>query len=115
MINRRNFLYGVGSSIFLPSLESVSFSSDILDTNKKRIIFIFSPNGMNMKSWKIDNSQNDLSKLSPTLKVLEKFKDKTIVYSGMAQKKARANGDGGGDHARSMSTFLTGVQIKKTE
>jgi hypothetical protein len=115
MMNRRNFLYGVGSSIFLPSLESVSFSSDVVDTNKKRIIFVFSPNGMNMNSWKIDNSQNDLSKLSPTLEVLEKFRDKTIIYSNLAQKKARANGDGGGDHARSMSTFLTGVQIKKTE
>jgi hypothetical protein len=116
MINRRSFLYGAGSSIFLPYFSSISLgSSPKVDPDIKRIIFVFSPNGMNMDSWRIDNSQKDLSTLSPTLEVLEKFKDKTIVYSGMAQKKARANGDGGGDHARSMSTFLTGVQIKKTE
>lgn len=114
MINRRNFLYGTaGSVIFLPFFESVSYlnSQEII----KRAIFIFSPNGMNMKLWNIDNNQKDLNTLSPTLKPLENFKDRITVYSGLAQTKARANGDGAGDHARSMSTFLTGVQIKKTE
>jgi hypothetical protein len=34
--------------------------------------------------------------------------------TGLAQKKAEANGDGPGDHARAMATFLTGCQAKKT-
>jgi hypothetical protein len=37
-----------------------------------------------------------------------------LVISGLAQTKARANGDGGGDHARALSSFLTGVQVRKT-
>jgi len=111
-MNRRKFLYGVGSLISLPFFESISYGNH--NEKIKRAIFVFSPNGMNMSAWTINNDQKDLNILSPTLKPLEKFKDKIIVYSGLAQTKARANGDGAGDHARSMSTFLTGVQIKKT-
>lgn len=110
---RREFLYGAGSVILLPYFESLSLASS-KNSSVKKAIFIFSPNGMNMKLWNIDDNQQDLSILPPTLKPLVKFKDKIRVYSGLAQTNARPNGDGAGDHARSMSTFLTGVQIKKT-
>jgi hypothetical protein len=113
MINRRRFLYGAGSLVSLPFFESISYGN--FDTKINRAIFVFSPNGMNMNSWNINSDQKDLSVMSSTLKPLEKFKDRLVVYSGLAQTKARANGDGAGDHARSMSTFLTGVQIKKTD
>ena len=33
---------------------------------------------------------------------------------GLDHKKANANGDGGGDHARANATFLTGCQARKT-
>jgi hypothetical protein len=36
------------------------------------------------------------------------------VLSGLTCDKARANGDGPGDHARSLSAFLTGRQARKT-
>src|SRR5690606_37148960 len=41
-------------------------------------------------------------------------KEDVLVLSGLAQRKAYANGDGPGDHARAMATFLTGCQAKKT-
>jgi hypothetical protein len=37
------------------------------------------------------------------------------VLSGLAHDKARANGDGPGDHARAAATFLTGCQALKTD
>ncbi len=37
-------------------------------------------------------------------------KDDLLVLSGLTPDKARANGDGPGDHARAMATFLTGRQ-----
>src|SRR3954452_19214103 len=37
-----------------------------------------------------------------------------IVFGGLTCDKARANGDGGGDHARAGGAFLTGAQPKKT-
>ena len=39
----------------------------------------------------------------------------TQVISGLTHDKARANGDGAGDHARACSTFLTGKQAHKHE
>lgn len=113
MINRRSFLYGAGSLITLPYLESLSFGSE-KDTFK-RMVIVFSPNGMNMESWNLKQDAGVITELSPTLMTLKEHQKDIIVYGGLAQTKARANGDGGGDHARSMSTFLTGVQIKKTD
>jgi hypothetical protein len=48
------------------------------------------------------------------LKNLEAFKDHISVFTNLAQHRAEANGDGPGDHARSMATYLTGMQARKT-
>ena len=53
--------------------------------------------------------------LTDILKPLENVKDKMLVLSGLTADKARANGDGGGDHARAMAAFLTGAQPRKTD
>ncbi|GBL27146.1 hypothetical protein EMGBS8_10940 [Verrucomicrobiota bacterium] len=37
------------------------------------------------------------------------------ILSGLTADKARANGDGGGDHARAMAAYLTGAQPRKTD
>src|SRR6185436_7376461 len=52
--------------------------------------------------------------LPKTLASLESVREDVMVFSGLAHDKARANGDGPGDHARSASTFLTGCQARKT-
>lgn len=114
MINRRKFLTFSGSLISLPYLESLAWSKDI--ESSKKMIIVFSPNGMNMNDWNLSQeNEGKIETLSPILSHLEKHQQDIVVYKGLAQTKARANGDGGGDHARSMSTFLTGVQIKKTD
>ena len=113
-MNRRKFLTFGGSMIALPCLESLVCSSDI-DIARKMVI-VFSPNGVNVGDWNLtQETEGKIEVLSPILSHLEKHRQDIIVYKGLAQTKARANGDGGGDHARSMSTFLTGVQIKKTD
>ncbi len=66
-----------------------------------------------MQDWK-PSQVGENFELTPTLKLLEPFKQDMLVLSGLAQKKAEANGDGPGDHARAMATFLTGCQAKKT-
>ena len=43
-----------------------------------------------------------------------RVKDQLLVLSGLAQDHGRANGDGPGDHARALSSFLTGQQARKT-
>ncbi len=43
------------------------------------------------------------------------MKDDLIVLSGLTLDQARAHGDGGGDHARAMASFLTCRHPRKTE
>jgi hypothetical protein len=112
-MNRRQFIYGCSSIIALPYLESLSVAGPY--DNFKNLVIVFSPNGMNMDAWNLKQEAGMIQELSPTLSVFKEHKQDIVVYAGLAQTKARANGDGGGDHARSMSTFLTGVQIKKTD
>jgi hypothetical protein len=52
--------------------------------------------------------------LAPSLKALEAHRNDFSIITGLAHDKARSNGDGAGDHARSNATFLTGIQAKKT-
>jgi hypothetical protein len=55
-----------------------------------------------------------LGELPSSLKPLQDYKNDIQVLSGLDHTKANANGDGAGDHARAIATFLTGCQAKKT-
>ena len=46
---------------------------------------------------------------------LHAVKDDLLVLSGLTLNPARALGDGGGDHARAMASFLTGRHPRKTD
>ena len=48
------------------------------------------------------------------LRPLEPFRDDLLVLTGLTQDGGRSHGDGPGDHARSMASFLTGVHPRKT-
>jgi hypothetical protein len=53
--------------------------------------------------------------LPPVLEPLAAIKDDLLVLSDLTLDPARAHGDGGGDHARAMASFLTGRHPRKTE
>lgn len=78
-----------------------------------RMAFIYSPNGRNMPLWTPKAVGNNFA-LENTLSPLAKHRSMLQVLSGLDHDKAKANGDGGGDHARANATFLTGCQAKKT-
>jgi hypothetical protein len=80
----------------------------------KRLAWIYVPNGVDMSSWK-PATAGDAYQLTPTFGPVAAFKDKFMIISGLAAKKANANGDGPGDHARAMCAYLTGVQPRKSE
>ena len=67
-----------------------------------------------MENWTLSSKDGKLQALSGTLKSLDKHRDAISVMSGLDLDKGKANGDGAGDHARAMSTFLTGSQPRKT-
>ncbi len=117
-VTRRTALKGLGTAVALPWLESLGFSAAPPTATSaagvpKRVAFLYVPNGVNMAEW-TPSEVGTLSKLTGTLAPLDPFKEHVNVLTGLALDKARANGDGPGDHARAMSAFLTGRQPRKT-
>jgi Protein of unknown function (DUF1552) len=116
-LSRRTVLRGLGAAVALPLLEAMLPQSILGAAAAKkaplRMGFIYVPNGVNMEQWRIKGDAADFP-LSPTLEPLKNVKDDLILFTGLKHQKAFANGDGPGDHARAMATFLTGCQAKKT-
>ncbi|HYH69541.1 MAG TPA: DUF1552 domain-containing protein [Urbifossiella sp.] len=117
-ISRRTVLRGLGTAVALPWLESLGFaqsagSARAAATAPKRIAFVYVPNGVNMAHW-TPAETGALGRLTGTLAPLDPYKSHINVIGGMTLDKGRANGDGPGDHARAMSSFLTGRQARKT-
>ena len=103
----------------LPMLEAMSPAAKLFAANReqtafpKRMAFVYVPNGANMVDWTPKEVGNDFE-LPHILQPLKPFRKDLLVLSGLAHDKARANGDGAGDHARASATFLTGCQARKT-
>jgi len=115
-IPRRTFLRGLGTAIALPTLEAMLPSRALAAGNIKlptRMAFIYIPNGVIQKKWNV-SGEGSKYKFSHILEPLTKHREDLLIFSGLAHDKARANGDGAGDHARANATFLTGCQARKT-
>jgi hypothetical protein len=120
---RRTFLRGLGATLALPMLESMTPKVSALgaSTPPVRLGYVYTPNGI---IGACDKSPRPFMwtpktvganfEFSPTMKALEPFRDQLNVFSGLAQVTGRALGDGPGDHARATATFLTGVHPHKT-
>ncbi len=115
-LSRRTILKGLGAAIALPYLDAMLPLSATAASPKsypKRMAFLYVPNGIHMQDWKPEVTGTAFE-LTPTLKGLAPFKSHLNVLTGLTCDKARANGDGPGDHARSQAAFLTGRQARKT-
>lgn len=118
-IPRRTVLKGLGTAIALPCLEIMepdvrgAENASSKETIPNRMAFYYVPNGVNMEDW-TPARPGTLGTLPPLMEPLAPFKQNLLVLTGLMQDKARANGDGAGDHARAMAAFLTGRQPRKT-
>jgi hypothetical protein len=101
--------------VALPWLESLARAAAPAATAgaPRRLAFLYVPNGINMPDW-TPAAAGKLGALPDILKSLEPYKGYVNVLSGLELDKAKANGDGPGDHARAMAAFLTGRQPRKT-
>jgi hypothetical protein len=116
-ISRRTLLQGLGVSLALPLLEAMGprsvFAAEA-PVAPVRMAFMYVPNGMHMETW-TPALEGTGYELPWTLEPLAALKSDFNVLTGLTQQKAFANGDGGGDHARALATFLTGCQARKTD
>jgi len=120
-IPRRTFLKGLGTTIALPVLDAmipIRALGAISDPPRRpfptRLAFMYVPNGINMAQW-TPAATGDNFELPFALEPLNDFKKDLSVLTGLTCDKARPHGDGGGDHARAQSAFLTGCQPRKTD
>src|SRR5262249_25516936 len=117
LISRRAVLKGVGATIGLPLLEAMrpgrGFAEPAASKAPLRMAFLYIPNGVHLPDW-TPNTVGARFELPPLLQPLQAVRDDLLVLSGLTLDKARAYGDGGGDHARAMATFLTGRHPRKT-
>lgn len=120
-ISRRTVLRGVGTVVSLPFLEAMLPRSLAAPAAKpvqaaaapRRMAFLYVPNGVIQADW-VPKTEVPGYELPTILEPLAPFRDEVLVLSELTCDKARANGDGGGDHARASSAFLTGCQARKT-
>jgi hypothetical protein len=117
-LSRRTVLRGLGTAIALPWLEAMApeagAAASVGRPAPLRMAFLYVPNGVHMADWTPSKTGSDFQ-LPHILEPLAPVKDDLLVLTGLAQRNAEALGDGGGDHARSLATFLTGCHPKKTD
>lgn len=121
--SRRRFLRGLGACVALPSLGSLlsqrveAAAAGSLGATAagmpKRLAFVYFPNGANQQAW-WPGGEGSNFELGRTMQPLAALKNQIQVFGGLDHLNATAGMDGGGDHARASSTFLTGMRIKKT-
>jgi Protein of unknown function (DUF1552) len=118
-LSRRTVLRGLGVSVALPFLDAMRSSPLIAGSADEkspplRAAFLYVPNGVHMPAW-TPRSLGAAFELPPILEPLRPVKDDILILSGLTLNPARALGDGGGDHARAMASFLTGRHPRKTD
>jgi hypothetical protein len=115
LLSRRTVLRGTAAALALPWLESLLPRSAWAAPPPRplRLAFLYVPNGADMANWTPKSAEPGFT-LPYALEPLAPVRAHVTVLTGLAHRKADANGDGPGDHARAGATFLTGCQARKT-
>ena len=113
-ISRRTVLRGLGTTLALPMLDGMVPALTALGktaaggTNRLGIVYV--PNGIVMEQWTpaVTDAGGGFE-ITPTLKPLERFRDRLTVVTGLSNK--------GPDfaHETGATSFLTGVSPKRTQ
>ena len=117
-------LRGLGTVIAVPWLEAMASPAPLIanvtlrnavPAPPIRMAFLYVPNGMHMPDWIPQGTGERDFKTKSIMEPIAEFREKMNIFSGLSLHGAKALGDGGGDHARSVAAFLTGAHPKKTD
>jgi hypothetical protein len=116
---RRTFLRSItGATIALPLLDAMvpalTAQTKTVAAPKLRLGFVYVPHGAVMDKWTPIGDGAGF-RFNQILTPMEPFRDQLVIVTGLANKAAESQGDGGGDHARSAPSFLSGIHPKRTE
>ena len=112
-LDRRTLLRGGAAGLALPWLDAMLPAMTPSPAPKPVAVFIFSPNGMNMQQWR-SPSEDGATVCGPTLAPLQGFAPRLTVFGGLEISGGWSHGDGPGDHARAVASFLTCAHPRKT-
>jgi Protein of unknown function (DUF1552) len=113
-LSRRTLLRGAGTAIALPFLDSMLPAFAKTPEAPMRMLYIYAPTGMMPLAWNPTTTGEDFE-FQRTMKPIEAFRKDITVLSGLSAHDVGTGGaDGPGDHARAVSSYLTGVRPKKT-
>lgn len=108
--SRRELLrdLGLGAAItpFLLNLPSLGWAEPTAAVRKKRLVIMFSPNGVVPKTFWPDE-EGDQFTLKESLSPLEPFKNRLLSLHGICDK-VRGDGD---NHMRGIGCLLTGTEL----
>ena len=117
-ISRRTVLRGMGVTLALPLLDAMVPAATALQRTAakpvRRLGVVYHPNGVVYENWLPQGTGAEFQ-FSRVLSPFEKFRDRVVVVTGLADNQAEALGDGGGDHSRASGSYLTGVHVKKSD
>jgi hypothetical protein len=111
-IARRAVLRGMGTALSLPLLESMIPALTAAPPSVNRLGAVYVPNGIVMDKW-TPAAEGTAFEFTPTLKVLEPFRDQLLVLTGLNHNPQR-NRPSAGNHSRASTRFLTDIQPKMT-
>jgi len=99
-MSRRTILRGLGAAVAVPWLDAMlpAFAASSPAAFPTRLGFIYVPNGKNMADWTPAAEGTEFA-LPSILQPLADLRGDLNVLTGLTADKARAHGDGGGDHA----------------
>ena len=90
-ITRRTVLRGMGAAVALPWLEATAPAQQPAERPPLRMMFLYHPLGAETTAWKgVTGAGRDL-RLTPTLRPLERFKEKLLVLAFPRQRKSLGN------------------------
>lgn len=114
-LDRRGVLRAAGLALSLPLLESLSPRALAAARDaRRRIVWIYAPNGVEPGQWSPTQGADGL-RLAPSTAPFAPLLPWITSIEGLVLDKARANGDGPGDHARANAAFLTARQPLKSD
>ncbi len=107
-MSRREFLIKLGFSpaaaLFLMNLPSLTWAAT--PSRRKRLVFVFSPNGVIPKHFWPDKQGTEFE-LKRILQPLQPFKHQLLTLQGV-DNKIKGDGDG---HMRGIGCLLTGIEL----
>jgi hypothetical protein len=117
---RRTFLRGLGVTVGLPLLDgmipALASAADLVAKPVTRMAFMYVPNGIMDLHHEWSPAATGALEITPILEPLTPFRDHLLLLSGLSHPEGRPQpGEGGGDHSRAATSFLTGVHAKQSE